>query len=57
MKRLKMTNAYASKLTLAKREAIINGARQPSAPFDIDGVGAEKKLDPGLWSPNRRQAQ
>ena len=40
MKRLKLTNSYASKVMLARREAIVNNSQQPS-------VQASNKPDGG----------
>ena len=43
MKRLKLTNSYASKVMLAKREAIINGASEPSpTSSSADGGSCDK---------------
>jgi hypothetical protein len=59
MKRLKLTNSNASKVMLARREAIINNAQQPSAQASNkqDGVPGEvKPTDFGPKTPSRRQA-
>jgi hypothetical protein len=57
MKRLKLTNSYASKVMLAKREGIIKAAQQPSQTKISNEVGiGEVKPDFGPKTPSRRQS-